>query len=289
MLEMVGVPRRWAPDTSQRLADGWGRIRTADKLAFAFFGAVCLIALLGPLFAPYDPIVRVGEPFMRPGDGGFLLGTDESGRDVLSRLLFATRSTWFSAIVVIAITAVVGAVVGTIAGAVGGIVDSILMRTVDLFLALPGPLLAIAIVAALGPSLRNTLIAVAIVWWPWYARIVRNEVRAIAARPHVEAARLAGTKGFRLGRRHLLPGALPPLVVCATLDVGTLILTITALSFLGLGAPSPEPELGSMLASGISYLLLYWWLPVLPSIVITVLAFAGNLVGDSARTLMEDR
>jgi peptide/nickel transport system permease protein len=288
MLEMVATPRTWMPDTRQKLGVSWRKVGTADKVAFGFFLFVCLFAAIGPLFAPHDPTVRVGDPFLRPG-GDFFFGTDESGRDVLSRLLYATRATWYSTLTVIVITAFVGAVVGTVAGSVGGIVDSVLMRAVDLFLALPGPLLAIAIVAALGPSLRNTLIAVSIVWWPWYARIVRNEVRAIAARPHVEAARLAGTKGFRLGRRHLLPGALPPLVVTATLDVSTLILTITALSFLGLGAPSPAPELGSMLNSGVSYLLLYWWLPVLPSIAITLLAFAGNLFGDSARSLMEDR
>lgn len=279
---------RWSA-TAQRGAAAWRRLGTGDRIAFGFFALVCVLMLVGPLLAPHDPTVRVGSPFLRPGHDGFLLGTDESGRDVLSRLLFAARSTWYATLLVIVVTAAIGAVVGTVAGTVGGLVDGVLMRTVDLFLALPGPLLAVAIVAALGPSLRNTLLAVGIVWWPWYARIVRNEVRAIAARPHVDAARLAGTTGFRLGRRHLLPGALPPLIVTATLDVGALILTVTALSFLGLGAPAPEPELGSMLSSGVSYLLLYWWLPVLPSIVVTVLALAGNLVGDATRALLEDR
>jgi peptide/nickel transport system permease protein len=289
MVGVAALPRRWAPSAAHRLTGGWQKVGRADRVIFGVFALLCVLTLIGPSFAPHDPTIRVGTPFLHPGQGGFLLGTDESGRDVLSRLLYATRSTWWATIVVIVGTATVGAIVGTVAGTAGGLVDSVLMRTVDLFLALPGPLLAVAIVAALGPSLRNTLIAVAIVWWPWYARIVRNEVRAIAARPHVDAARLAGTKGLRLGRRHLLPGALPPLIVAATLDVGALILTLTALSFLGLGAPSPEPELGSMLNSGVSYLLLYWWLPVLPSIVITFLALAGNLVGDSARGLLEDR
>jgi peptide/nickel transport system permease protein len=280
--------RRW-PALPDRLGERWRLVGPSNRVAFGLFAAVCLIALVGPLLAPHDPTARVGSAFLSPGTDGFWFGTDESGRDILSRVLFGTRSTWYASVLVIAGTAAVGALVGTIAGTAGGLIDGVLMRIVDLFLALPGPLLAIAIVAALGPSLRNTLISVAIVWWPWYARIVRNEVRAIAARPHVEAARLAGSRGFHLGRRHLFPGALPPLIVTATLDVGTLIVTLTALSFLGLGAPPPEPELGSTLASGVSYLLVYWWIPVIPSLAVTLLALAGNLVGDAARSLLEDR
>jgi peptide/nickel transport system permease protein len=263
---------------------GWG-----DRVTIAFFGLVCVVAAIGPLFAPYDPTSRVGVPFLPPGQDGFVLGTDESGRDVLSRILYAVQSTWYSTLLVLVVAALVGALVGTLAGTKGGWLDSLLMRIVDLFLALPAPLIAIAVVAALGPSLRNTLIGITIVWWPWYARIVRNEVRAIEARPHVEAARLAGSKGWLLGRRHLFPGAIGPLIVCVTLDVAAVILTLTALSFLGLGAQPPQPELGSMLAAGIGYVLVYWWLPVIPSIAVTILAFSGNLVGDTAQNMIEAR
>ena len=284
-------PRRLARPASlqlPRLGASMRRIRWGDRLSISFFLFVCLVAVIGPVLAPFDPIERVADPFLSPG-GRFLLGTDESGRDVWSRILYGVRSTWVSTLVVLAITGAIGAIVGTVAGTAGGWVDSALMRIVDLFLSLPGPLIAIAVVAAMGPSLIHTLIGISIVWWPWYARIVRNEVRAIAARPHVEAARLAGSRGWRLGRRHLFPGTIAPLTVTISLDVATLILTLTALSFLGLGAPPPEPELGSMLASSVGYILVHPLLPILPSLAVTVLAFAGNLIGDTSQALLEAR
>jgi peptide/nickel transport system permease protein len=179
--------------------------------------------------------------------------------------------------------------VGLVAGASGGVTDTILMRTTDAFLALPAPVLAIAVVAALGPSFFHTLLAVAIVWWPFYARIVRGEVRALAARPSVDAARLAGVGRTRLWRKHLLPGALPTILITASLDVGGLLLTLAGLSFLGLGAPQPAPELGAMTAQGLTYLLSDWWVPVFPAIAVFFLAFVANIAGDSLRTLLTDR
>jgi peptide/nickel transport system permease protein len=260
----------------------------SDRLVLLLFLLICLVALSAPLLAPHSPTVPAGSPFIPPG-GQFLLGTDEVGRDVLSRVLFGIRSSWWSAILVIASGVLVGGLVGLVAGAVGGWVDGILMRVTDAFLALPGPVLAIAVVAALGPSLWHTLIAVMVVWWPFYARIVRGEVRALAARPHVEAARLAGVRPGRVALRHLLPGAVPTTVVAASLDVGNLVLTLSALSFLGLGAPSPAPELGGMAARGLPYLLEQWWVPVMPGIAVLVLALVANLAGDSLRNLWSDR
>jgi peptide/nickel transport system permease protein len=163
------------------------------------------------------------------------------------------------------------------------------MRVTDAFLALPGPVLAIAVVAALGPSLWHTLIAVSVVWWPFYARIMRGEIRALAARPHVEAARLAGAGRLRIALRHLLPGALAPTMVTASLDVGNLVLTLAALSFLGLGAPAPAPELGAMSARGLPYLLQEWWVPVMPGVAVMVLALVANLAGDGLRDLAGKR
>jgi peptide/nickel transport system permease protein len=163
------------------------------------------------------------------------------------------------------------------------------MRFTDVFLALPGPVLAIAVVAALGPGFTHTLIAVAIVWWPFYARIVRGEVKALAARPHIEAARLSGVGRVRIAVRHLLPGAVPATVVTASLDVGNLVLTLAALSFLGLGAPAPAPELGAMSARGLGFLLTQWWIPVIPGIAVFVLALVANLAGDGLRDLIGDR
>jgi peptide/nickel transport system permease protein len=176
-----------------------------------------------------------------------------------------------------------------VAGSAGGWIDTVLMRFTDVFLALPGPVLAIAVVAALGPSLPHTLLAVAIVWWPFYSRIVRGEVKALAARPHLNAARLAGVGRVRLAVRHLLPGAIPATLVTASLDVGNLVLTLASLSFLGLGAPDPAPELGAMSAQGLPYLLTDWWVPVMPALGILFLALASNLAGDGLRDLMGER
>jgi peptide/nickel transport system permease protein len=197
------------------------------------------------------------------------------------------RTSLWSTLIVIALAVLIGAIVGTIAGATGGWVDAVLMRVTDLFLAMPGTLLAIAVVAAYGASLRHTLLAVTAVWWPWYARIVRNEVWALSARPHLEAARLAGIGPWRRALRHLLPGVTGPVLVTAALDTGALLVTLSGLSFFGLGAPPPHPELGSMTARGINYLLEFWWIPILPALGVALLAFVANLVGEAARSRLE--
>ena len=156
-----------------------------------------------------------------------------------------------------------------------------MMRVTDVFLALPAPLLAIAVVAAIGPGFGHTLIAVAIVWWPWYARIVRGEITALRHRPQTEAANLAKVSRRRLWFRHLLPGSVPAVLVLASLDVGGLILILAGLSFLGLGAPAPAPELGAMSAQGLRFLLSSWWVPVVPAAAVAVVAFVSNLAGDA--------
>jgi peptide/nickel transport system permease protein len=264
------------------------RVRLVDQLLLCAFLCVAVGALVAPWFAPHDPLRMTASPLLAPGHGT-VLGTDEAGRDLLSRVLYGMRASWIATLLVISSGVIVGGAIGLVAGAVGGWVDGSLMRFTDIFLALPAPVLAIAVVSALGPSFAHVLIAVSIVWWPYYARIVRGEVRAIAARPHLVAARLAGTRGVRLWLRHLFPGALPAVVVAATLDVGNLLITLAGLSFLGLGAPQPAPELGSMTAQGLPYLLVQWWVPVFPAVAVFVLAFLANVGGDAMRDLMSDR
>lgn len=256
---------------------------------FSLVVVVTLIAVAVPVLAPHDPLLPVGMPLQAPGKNGFLLGTDSIGRDILSRVLYGARSSWFAALAVVAIGLLIGGLVGLIAGAAGGWVDTVLMRITDAFLSLPAPVLAIAVVAALGPGFVHTLIAVSIVWWPFYARLVRGDVARLAARPHVEAARLAGTGPLRVALRHLLPGAMPNAVVAASLDVGTLILTLAALSFLGLGQAAPAPELGADSARNLSYFLQQWWIPVMPGLGVLVLALVGNVAGDCLRNLMKSR
>jgi peptide/nickel transport system permease protein len=261
--------------------------RSASIAAASLFGVVTLIALLAPVLSPYDPLMPAGAPLLGPGKGGFLLGSDSIGRDVLSRVLYGMRTSWFAALGVIALGLLIGGIVGLIAGATGGWLDNVLMRITDGFLALPAPVLAIAVVAALGPSLLHTLVAVSIVWWPFYARIVRGEIRNLAARPHVEAAKLAGAGRFRIAARHLLPGAVPAALVTASLDIGNLVLTLAGLSFLGLGQSAPAAELGADTARNLSFLLQDWWVPVMPGIGVLVLAFIGNIAGDGVRNLIE--
>ncbi len=289
----TGVAEVGVPATPGRFSRA--RVRTrrvgssrVDRLAIGALLAVTLLAILTPWIAPHSATRPAGASFVHPFHG-FLFGTDEVGRDVLTRVLYGLRTSWLAALVVIASGVLIGGLIGLIAGAAGGWVDNVLMRITDAFLSLPGPILAIAVVAALGPSLWHTLLAVMIVWWPFYARIVRGEVKALAARPHLEAARLAGVGRVRLAVRHLLPGAIPATVVTASLDVGNLVLTLAALSFLGLGAPAPAPELGAMAARGLPYLLEQWWVPVIPSLGVLFLALVSNMAGDGLRDLIGDR
>jgi peptide/nickel transport system permease protein len=248
---------------------------------------VTVVAVAIPLISPHDPLVPVGMPLQAPGKDGFLLGSDSVGRDILSRLLYGVQSSWFAALAVVAVGLIFGGLVGLIAGATGGWVDSTLMRITDGFLSLPAPVLAIAVVAALGPGFVHTLVAVSIVWWPFYARLVRGEVARLAARPHIEAAKLAGVGRIRLATRHLLPGAVPNALVAASLDIGTLILTLAALSFLGLGQSAPAPELGADSARNLTYFLQQWWVPVMPGLAVLVLALIANIAGDGLRNLMK--
>ncbi|MGX9673182.1 ABC transporter permease [Mycobacterium sp. HM-7] len=278
------------------LTRGRGRLRLAlpqprstilNRAGFALVILLTLAVIAVPLLAPHDPLIPVGMPLQAPGEHGFLLGTDSVGRDILSRVLYGARSSWLAALAVVALGLLLGGLVGLVAGATGGWIDSTLMRITDGFLSLPAPVLAIAVVAALGPSFLHTLIAVSIVWWPFYARLVRGEVARLAARPHVEAAKLAGVSRFRLAGRHLLPGAVPNALVAASLDIGTLILTLAGLSFLGLGQAAPAPELGADSARNLSYFLQQWWIPVMPGLGVLVLALVANISGDCLRNLMK--
>lgn len=269
----------------------WRRLRdlrVLDRVALVTLVALILVAVFAPLVAPYDATTPAGAPLTAPGRA-FLLGTDQIGFDILSRLIFGLRSSLLGALVVISSGVLVGGAIGLIAGATGGWIDAVLMRFTDVFLALPAPLLAIAVVAAIGPGFGHTLIAVAVVWWPWYARIVRGEITALRHRPQTEAAKLGGISRRRLWLRHLLPGALPEVMVVASLDVGILILILAGLSFLGLGAPAPAPELGAMAAQGLRFLLSSWWVAIVPGAAVALLAFVSNLSGDGLRDLLGTR
>jgi ABC-type dipeptide/oligopeptide/nickel transport system permease subunit len=274
----------WSPRSS-RLQGRWRELARGDRIALIVFAVVLGASFIGPFFAPHPTSAQVGEPLSPPGQGS-LFGTDDIGFDVFSRILYGARESWLGAFAVIAVGGTFGALVGLIAGAVGGWTDAILMRITDAFLALPAPMLAIAVVASLGPSFSHTLMAVVIVWWPVYARIVRGEVKSLASRQHLEAARLGGISRLRIWFRHLLPGAMQPVVITASLDVGALVLLLASLSFLGLGSPDPAPELGSMVAKGLPYLLSSPWVVLFPAAAVFVIAFVSNVAGDATRNLL---
>jgi peptide/nickel transport system permease protein len=283
-IEAVARPRRPTPWALSSVR----RIPTIDKVVLISAAAVVALAVLAPVIAPHDPTVAVGSPLEHPG-AKFLLGTDQIGFDMFSRVLFGLRASLFAAACVVTSGVLIGGVIGLTAGASHRWVDRILMRLTDVFLALPAPIVAIAVVAALGPGFIHTLVALGVVWWPWYARIVRGQIVAVRVRPHVVAARLAGVGWRRLWLRHLLPGALPEVVVVATFDIGVLVLVLAGLSFLGLGAPAPAPELGAMSAQGLRFLLSAWWVPLFPAVAVSALSLISNLAGDAVRDLLDRR
>jgi peptide/nickel transport system permease protein len=263
-----------------------GSTPLADKVILIGAALLVVVLLILPPLLPHGPLELAGIPLTPPGSA-HLLGTDEQGHELLTRIAYGMRNSLLSAFVIILSGIVIGGIIGLVAGMAGGWVDAVLMRLTDLFLALPGPLLVLAVVAALGPSLQHTLIGVAVVWWPWYARVTRGQVRATARQPHVEAARLGGLSRVRIAFRHVLPGSLSPIVVTASLDIGNVVLLLAALSFLGLGSSDTTPELGAMSARGLTYLFSSWWVAVLPAIGVFVVAFVGNFAGDAVRDLVE--
>jgi peptide/nickel transport system permease protein len=216
-------------------------------------------------------------------------GTDEAGRDILSRVIFGAPISLQIGVLVIVLTLAIGVPLGVWAGYAGGLLDELIMRVTDMFLSFPPLLLALVISAVLGPSLTNSMIAIAIAWWPWYTRLTRGQVISLKERPFVEAARATGVTGLKIMFRHILPNSLTPIVVQASLDFGSVILTAASLSFLGLGAQPPTPEWGLMISTGRYYFLDHWYLATFPglSILATVLAF--NLMSDGLREALTPR
>jgi peptide/nickel transport system permease protein len=246
-------------------------------------------AVAAPLLAPFDPMVQDLAHRLSPPDGAHWLGTDELGRDIFSRLVFGAR-TALRVIVLVAVTVPpVGLLVGCVAGLFGGLVDIVLMRVTDVFLAFPRLILALALVAALGPGLDHAVLAIALAAWPPYARLARAEASAIARRDFIAAARLAGAGSGRLLLRHVAPLCLPSLVVRASLDMAGVILTAAGLGFLGLGAAPGTPEWGAMIAAGRPYMLDEWWLAAVPGAAIAVVSLGFNLLGDGLRDVLDPR
>jgi len=250
---------------------------------------VISLAILAPWVAPHDPLEVNLENKLLPPGGEYLLGTDDMGRDLLSRCIFGFRISARTAVSVLSLACSVGLIVGGTAGYVGGRVDNLLMRLTDMFLAFPGYILAMAIAGALGPSLNNAIVSVATVWWPWYARLIRGQVLSVKQNLYIDAARIIGAGDVRIVLRHILPNCMTPLLVLATMDFGIVILVMANLSFLGLGAQPPEPELGYMIARGRLYFMNQWWVATVPGIAIFLMALGTNLTGDAWRDILDPR
>jgi len=253
---------------------------------------IVVVAVLAPLIAPFPGDAgNASHPFsvLHGPSAAHWLGTDQVGRDILSRVVYGTRVSPVIAVIVLAIACVIGVPLGVAAGFLGGWVDELIMRITDIFLAFPPLLLALALASVLPASLTSLTIAIAAVWWPWYVRLLRGQAASVAGRPYVESCRALGISRRRIIFRHILPNALTPLLVQVSLDVGGVILTASALSFLGLGAQDPAPDWGLMVAEGQSYFTPDWWLVTFPGLAILVTAFAFNLLGDGLRDLLDPK
>jgi len=267
----------------------WARLLRHREAKLGLGLALLLIglALLGPLLAPYAPDAPNFRAKLEAPSAEHWLGTDQSGRDQLSRVLDAGRRTLGTALLVLGAVFIIGLVLGTIAGMAGGLVDVLLMRVVDVLMALPSIVLAIAIVGVLGPGFQNLVLALVISWWAYYARLARSYVLNARQRPDVIAARLAGIGWGRIMVGHVLPGVAAQLLIVATLDLGSMIAAIAGLSFLGLGVQPPAAEWGAMLADSRLYFTLAPWLLLGPVVPIFLAVIAANLLGNALRDTLD--
>lgn len=253
---------------------------------------IVLVAVLAPLLAPYPADAGTAAhptATLLPPSSQHLFGTDQLGRDILSRVLYGARISPLIAVLVLLLSCAVGIPLGIAAGYFGGVIDDVIMRVTDVFLAFPALLLAFAFASVLSPSLGNTTLAIALTWWPWYTRLIRGLAASVAGRLYVESARALGISHLRILLRHVLPNSLTPLIVQVSLDVSGVILTASALSFLGLGAQDPTPDWGLMVSKGQRYFTTQWWLVTFPGAAILLTAVAFNLLGDGLRDILDPR
>ncbi len=250
---------------------------------------VIAVMLLAPLLSPYDPdrlqlAVRLAAPSRL-----HWFGTDEVGRDLLSRVIWGSRASVVAGLATVAISMTFGTVIGALSGLAAGWVDTTVMRIMDVLLAFPSFILAMTLAAALGPSLWNAIVPIAIVRTPFYVRLARGQTLALRDRAYVKAAVTFGGSPWHIVRRHILPNSMAPIIVQATLDIGLAIITVSALSFIGLGAQQPTAEWGAMVANGRAYFLDQWWYPTFPGLAILITASGFNLFGDGLRELLDPR
>ena len=261
-------------------------------LAFMVILVLLLLAIFAPIIAPYPEQgagnVNMSEAFASPSVD-HIFGTDEMGRDICSRIIFGARISLSISLITIFFALLIAIPLGVLSGYIGGIVDEIIMRLTDVFLSFPPLLVAIVIASFLGPSLRNAMIAIVIAWWPWYCRLIRAQVVSIRERPFVKASRCIGTKSYVIMFSHILPNVISPLIIQASMDIGSVILTLASLSFIGLGAQPPIPEWGLLVSVSRTYIMDAWWYSLFPGLMIFVTVLSFNLVGDGLREILDPK
>jgi len=301
MSTMENAVKSLALPGEDRRVTRWRKVlRKLRENKGAMFGlimvlAVIVSAIFAPLLAPHDPIFQDVEKRLLPpigqtgADPSYLLGTDHLGRDIVSRLIYGARISIVVSVSAVAFSALLGTVIGLLSGFYGGNVDNIFMRIADVQLAFPFILLAIAIIAVLGPSLRNIIIVMGITGWVIYARVVRAEVLSLREKEFITSVRALGGSNGRIIFNHLLPNVIPPIIVIITLEMARMIIMEAALSFLGLGIQPPTATWGGMLADGRVYLATSWWLATFPGLVIMLVVLGINLLGNWLRDILDPR
>ena len=270
----------------------WLRLRRNPLAVIGLMISVTLIAvaIFAPLLAPHDPIAQdLSRRLLPPGTSGNWLGTDDFGRDILTRLLYGSRITLYIVLLVILTAPVAGLIIGTVAGYFGGWVDVILMRITDIFLAFPKLILALALVAVLGPGMENAVLAIALTAWPPYARVARAETLTVRNSDYIAAVKLQGAGPIRVIWGHVMPMCLPSVIIRVTLDMAGVILTAAGLGFLGLGVQPPLPEWGLMISAGRKFLFEQWWVATMPGLAIFIVSLGFNLLGDGLRDVLDPR
>lgn len=265
----------------------WHIARPALLIGIGILAVWTAIALTVDFWAPYAPLKIVGRHLQSPSLAHWL-GTDSLGRDVLIRTFYGAQYSLSIAVIVVAASVLIGSALGALSGFFGGWVDSLLMRLVDVTLSFPPVLLAMSIAASLGPGVQSTAIAIVVVWWPVYARLMRGQVLEVQSRDHIEAAIAGGASRTRLLLKHILPLSWTPTIISATMDFGQVVLLAASLSFIGLGAKPPTPEWGSMIAEGAAHFY-SWWIAFGPGLAILSIGLGCNFVGDTLRDILDPK
>lgn len=286
--KIIGIPRI-------ELGSGiwWFRRDQIAVVSFIFIILTVLIALFAPVLTPYpeegEGVPNIVNKLLPPSmDHPF--GTDSLGRDLVARVMYGARTSLIAGISIISIAVFFGSLLGAIAGYFGGWVDEVVMRITDIFLAFPPLLLAMTVAAVLEPSLKNAVLSISLTWWPWYTRLTRSQAISVRELDYVKAARGIGVNDFKIIIQHIIPNIISSIIVQATLDMGAAILTISALSFLGLGVPPPIADWGSMVKEGRIYILNgRWWIPTFPGMALFLVSMAFILLGDGIEVLFNPK